>query len=351
MIIIPFFNGEEGSALVCTEIIATIGIPFNEEAVNEKVTYSLKYGIRSFRFNLAKCSSEEELEYFEKIIRNLTQNKSMQHCKIMLDLPFPGRKTRISFVDNHFTYDFESGETVTITGEKNKFRDFNTKVIFVDNENICRSVSTGQKLIYSDGDCVLSVLEVDDEQDCVIAKVSNTIKMYTKKSLSYNYVAKELNGQQYIDLVNRVKPSSVAFSFVTDLSDLLTCRNGILDKDIEIISKIETADSIKNADEIASSSNLMLGRGDLLLNSEICRLYEYQSEISKTAKRRSKKLYIATGILTSLRRQPIPTPAEMIDLYNIISCRPDAIILNAEIFIGENVEAAVKLIRDTAAQI
>ncbi|MEK5374559.1 pyruvate kinase [Paenibacillus sp. FSL P2-0173] len=338
--------------MICNaEIIATIGIPFNEEAVNEKVTYALKYGIRSFRFNLAKCSSEEELEFFEKVIRNLTQNKNMQHCKIMLDLPFPGKKTRISFADNHFTYDFESGETVIITGDKNKFKYFENKVIFVDNENICRSVSVGQKLVYSDGDCVLSVVKVDDEQDCVFAKLSNKIKMYTKKSLSYNYVIKELNGQRYIDLVNRIKPSSVAFSFVTSLSDLLTCRNGILDKDIEIISKIETADSIKNVDEIANSSNLMLGRGDLLLNSEICRLYEYQSEISKTARRRGKKLYIATGILTSLRKQPIPTPAEIIDLYNIISCQPDAIILNAEIFIGENVAAAVKLIRDTAARI
>ncbi|PDY87619.1 pyruvate kinase [Bacillus toyonensis] len=331
--------------MICPEIIATIGLPFDEESVNIKMNNSLNNGIKSFRFNLSKCSIEE----IEKLINSITKNKLMEDCNIMLDLPFPGRKTRISFKDDQFTHDFKAGEIVIITGKKSHIEDSKAEVIFVDNEDIYKAVSVGQELIYSDGDCILSVVQVDEKSGYIIAKISNTIKMYTRKSLSYNYVVKEAVNQDYIDLINRVKPSSVAFSFVTDLNSLLTCSNGILDKNIEIISKIETADSMDNVEEIATSSSLMLGRGDLILNSEIYKLYEYQVNISKITKKLNKKLYIATGILTSLRQQPIPTPAEITDLYNIMLCQPDAIILNAELIASDNVEAAVKLIRKTAS--
>lgn len=330
-------------------IYATIGTPYVEEQIVKKVHDLCKIGISKFRFNLSKCD-DSNMEYLEDIIKKFQRSYSTE-VNLMLDVPFPGRKVRISFPDDLHYVDFSRGQIVTIKYKKEQWDNGSKSIIYVDALDVCDRLSINQELVYSDGDCILVVEDINKNLGTVTARIINNVRMFARKSLSFNYISKNIITSKYIELLNRINPSAIAFSFVDNAESLEQCTRFLKNKDIEIISKIETESSIANLDEILELSNVMFARGDFILNSSIHMLYEYQEYVTKKAKEKNRLAYVATGILTSLHVQPIPAPADVSDLYLIMKNHPNGIIFNSDMVEGGNIGRAVKLINNIATSL
>lgn len=125
-----------------------------------------------------------------------------------------------------------------------------------------------------------------------------------------------------------------ALSFAHQASDVDEVR-AIVGKDAHVISKIECIAGILQFDEIAAKSDaLLLDRGDLSLQVPIAQIPRVQKELIKRANRMDVKMYVATNLLESMITSPVPTRAEVNDVFNTLEDGADGLVLAAETAIG-----------------
>ncbi|SYV90592.1 pyruvate kinase, partial [Metamycoplasma alkalescens] len=115
-------------------------------------------------------------------------------------------------------------------------------------------------------------------------------------------------------------------------------------KHIQIISKIESQTAIKNIEEIIRASDgIMIARGDLGLEIPYYDVPYYQKRIIRLARMQGKEVIVATQMLDSMENSPIPTRAEVTDVYYAVELGADATMLSGESASGKYPVEAVKV--------
>lgn len=126
-----------------------------------------------------------------------------------------------------------------------------------------------------------------------------------------------------------------ALSFANRGSDVeeLRARAG---KDALVIAKIECTNGLLNLDDIAMRADaLLIDRGDLARQLPIERIPPVQKDVIRRTKEAGGKIYVATNLLESMVSAPVPTRAEVNDIYNTLLDGADGLVLAAETAIGD----------------
>ena len=215
----------------------------------------------------------------------------------MLDLPLPGKKNRI-YAFNH-TVLIEKGKKYPVTFNKNavneESEDFYLEE-FDDDKN-------GKIVIYDAGQ---GAFYFNHERNISYLTALNSFKLYSGKSISVNIKKRLFYENELYRICNDFfQPDYFVLSFVDCVEDIF-CLKDFRKKNpsIKIIPKIETEEGIINAKTIISESDgLMLGRGDLLLYSQMFNLYKYEKEISNICKYENKLCFFSTGYLDSMQNK------------------------------------------------
>lgn len=126
----------------------------------------------------------------------------------------------------------------------------------------------------------------------------------------------------------------VALSFASQASDVDRVRN-IIGRKAVIISKIESIKGVSNLEKIAAKSDaLLIDRGDLSRQIPIEQIPWLQKEILLRARKIKIKVYVATNLLESMITMPVPTRAEVNDIFNTLNDGADGLVLAAETAVG-----------------
>lgn len=316
------------------DIIATIGYSCN--CLIETIDFLTSCNINYFRVNLSKYSNLIDAKIF---LDELIKIKHLYKSKIrfMIDLAYPYQKCRI------YTSEILSllqGTSTYITSMTYK-KELNKINIKTNAEGFGNFLKRGDLIIYGDGRHSLIVEDILDS-NCVKVQLLNDTVIHPGKSLHIKnfFVPGDLD-EEIVNKINILNPNSIALSFVSSSETINKIKNEF--PEVEIISKIETREGINNILDISKVSDLMIARGDLLLNVDYDQFYKSQCLIAQTARKNRRKLYIATGILASLSRSFVPTQAEIIDLMELKKLKPDALILNYGLITG-NLTLALPII-------
>ncbi|CAF4468398.1 unnamed protein product, partial [Rotaria magnacalcarata] len=161
------------------------------------------------------------------------------------------------------------------------------------------------------------------------------------------------------NLLPIIKPKYVATSFVKNINDIHRLKNAIQDallniKDYypEIIVKIEMAEAIEpsNITNIINESDMiMVARGDLALETTPVhiRVPFIQTDLVQLCQKKNKPFIIATQILESMIACPVPTRAEVSDLYRaVVIDKANYIMLSSEAAIGLYPKECVTMMHD-----
>ncbi len=130
----------------------------------------------------------------------------------------------------------------------------------------------------------------------------------------------------------------VAISFIQDVEDILSVRKFMEthQQKPKIIVKIETAPAIKNLEAIIQATDgVMIARGDLAVEIGQEEVPIVQRRIIKLCKQYHKPVIVATQMLESMIKSPVPTRAEVNDVATAVMDQVDAVMLSAEAAIGE----------------
>jgi pyruvate kinase len=143
----------------------------------------------------------------------------------------------------------------------------------------------------------------------------------------------------------------VGLSFVQRPDDLREAA-GLIQGRAALLAKIEKPSAIDTLDEIVALSDaLMVARGDLGVEMPLQAVPGLQKRIVRAARRAGKPVVVATQMLESMIKAPVPTRAEVSDVATAVYDGADAIMLSAESASGDYPVESVRTMNAIAEQV
>lgn len=306
--------------------IPTIGQYENFEIYEKLIANYVKNGIDMVRINCTRFSINQYKEIIQ-IYRKIFKTHKVD-VKILLDLPCPGSKTRISFSSGVREQEIKCKEDYILKLKQDDARKVVDNTILVDNEELMERAIVNDYIMAADGEIVFKVVDVRENMIYLTALNSGVLRfgkaLYTKNCIyKRNDIEKQI--LLYKNFIREVSPYGIILSFLEESSDIK--RFKVLFPDIKIIPKIETPLGMKNIDRILEDvSIIMFGRGDL---GNICieKLGYYQEIILKKCKPKNIQVIVATGVLNSISKgMPVIDRAEAIDGYLLVKQGVDYVV-------------------------
>ena len=160
-------------------------------------------------------------------------------------------------------------------------------------------------------------------------------------------------------LLPKIKPKYVAASFVKTVDDIHRLKTAIKDSlgdakgySPKIVAKIEMAEAIET-NNIQSLINecdmIMIARGDLALETTPVhiRVPFIQADLVEHCRKQNKPFIVATQVLESMITCPVPTRAEVSDLYRaVVLDTANYVMLSGEAAVGQYPKECVTIMHD-----
>lgn len=336
------------------QIILTTWLSESEESLKLLQKYYEK-GINTYRLNCAK-GEENDMTWItcSEIVRNFYKKKG-SNVNIMLDIPMPGGKIR--YFDTKIEY-VKKDEVVYFTSDINQYHKLH-KSILISTSNFAKNINVSEVIIIGESHPKFVVEDKWNDNTimlkCIEAGRIPFRKYIVSENIKYFSCLEEKNYNYYNYLLDKIKPEMVALSFVENVDDITKIKKAIIkNRNIKIISKIESLIGAENIESIAGISDaIIIARGDLLHNVGLEKFGKSIDKIIDCCNHLDKDYYVATGIFeTVVEKKQMPTRAEILDLYYILKNNASGIVLeyskikNIDLF--ENIMIQVtKLLKTT----
>jgi pyruvate kinase len=141
-----------------------------------------------------------------------------------------------------------------------------------------------------------------------------------------------------------------ALSFANRPEDVQEMRE-LIGPAATLISKIESRSGIANLEGIALISDaILIDRGDLSRQVPLEQIPAQQKDIIGRVKAIGRPVFVATNLLESMVHSPVPTLAEINDIYNTLHDGADGLVLAAETAVGKFPVGCVVMVRRVIAE-
>jgi pyruvate kinase len=326
-----------------TKIVATIG---PETESKEQLIRLMKAGMNIARLNFSHGDFAEH----GARVKNIKEIERETGMSIAILQDLGGVKIRIG--------DFENDAIVLKRGQEfilnTKKVIGNESEVYVNYKKLAQEIEIGQVILLDDGTKELKVVAIKNNK--IITKVVNGGMIRSRRGVNIpnaRLSVEALTVKDKNDLEFGVKydVDFVAISFVRQAKDILQLRK-ILNKKkskAKIVAKIETPEAIENIDEIISATDVvMVARGDLAVEVPAQEVPHLQRMIINKCQIKGRPVIVATQMMESMIKNPVPTRAEVADVANAILNGTDAVMLSAETTVGNFPVEAVKMMSEIA---
>jgi len=315
------------------KIIATIGPKTANKYFLKKLE---KSGMSIARLN----GSHNQLSWHKTTIKLIQE--VLPNIPILFDIP--GKKIRTIQLKHEPS--FLKGEQIILTTDQSF--DGNIKVP-VNNLNLHLSLSKNDIILADDGTLKFTVIRIKNKDIVCRAESSGQLKSAKGINVPYVNVKGPLVTERDSKLIKFCKNNKVDFvgiSFVESAKHVEKIRNLIKGNSPRIVAKVENGNGLKNVREITKATDvIMIDRGDLSTETDLENLAIYQKQIIKTGSFYSKPVIVATEMLHTMIKNPIPTKAEVMDISNAVLDGASATMLSGETAIGTYPIEAVKIMK------
>ena len=142
--------------------------------------------------------------------------------------------------------------------------------------------------------------------------------------------------------------------FVKSGQDLVHVRRLLQENnaaDVKIFAKIENRDALKELDSIIREADvIIIARGDLGNDMNLWELPGVQKDIEIACKKAGCPFIVVTQMLASMEENPVPTRAEVSDIFNAVTGGAYGVMITGESAVGKYPVEAVKYLANTANQ-
>jgi pyruvate kinase len=281
--------------------------------------------------------SHGDHESHMKVIKSVrTLNKKLENpIAILIDTQGP--EIRTGDIKQELNLKKDDVISVVARGEENV--EFTS--IRVNYEDLVNDVTIGDMITVDNGLINLEVLTKEDRtMQCKVIDggILKSKRHVNLPGIRVNLPAITEKDKRDILFSISQEVDFIALSFVRNAEDVdqLKALLGNKVEKIKVISKIEDQEGLKNLSEILDKSDgVMVARGDLGVEIAIEKLPRVQRRIIRLCAQQGKRVIVATHMLESMIKNPIPTRAEVTDVANAVYEEADAIMLSGESAMGK----------------
>ncbi|MDR0942174.1 MAG: pyruvate kinase [Holosporales bacterium] len=318
-----------------TKIVATLGPSSSSEEMIRKLAVA---GVDVFRLNFSHGNYETHKNNANLIRR--TENSLDKKLKIMMDLQGP--KIRIgAFEDKSVSLKTGAKFILDITQ-----RPGDSTRVSLPHPEIFSSLRPGTELLLDDGKLKLEVCSNNGsvmETKVIVGGVLSSNKGVNIPNAALPISSLTDKDKNDITTIKEIDADWLAVSFIQTAEDIKQARKFVGDNNISILAKIEKPSAVENIDSIIEAADIiMAARGDLGVELPYESIPGIQNMIVSKAKFYKKPVVVATHMLESMTRCPVPTRAEVSDVAYAVAQGADAVMLSAETASGLYPEQAVQ---------
>ncbi|MFW0837483.1 MAG: pyruvate kinase [Candidatus Komeilibacteria bacterium] len=330
-----------------TKIVATIGPASESPAVIKRL---IKAGVNVARLNFSHGTHANH----QLLIKRLRSAATQLGKTIAILQDLQGPRIRVGHLP-------DSGvELIKGKNVKLEFGDHSSsspELIPVDLD-IAPRMRVGQRILIHDGLVDLQVKKVTGK--IVSCRVMRGGLLFSHKGVNIPGVKLDSpviteRDKKDLRFGLRQQVDWVALSFVGEAKDIQDLRRLIKQyrpqSRVKIMAKIERPSAVDNIDEIiAAADGIMVARGDLGVEVSPQRVPIIQKRIIAKCMAAAKPVLVATQMLDSMIKNPVPTRAEASDVANAVIDHADAVMLSGETAFGQYPVEAVKMMHNIVAE-
>lgn len=222
-------------------------------------------------------------------------------------------------------------------------------------EAVLRSAHKGDQISLDDSALLLKVLQTSSS--VLLCRVLRGGVLHSRKSLTILGVQPDVPtltraDLENLDLAGKMGVTHVLQPFVRSRADVEALR-AELDRrglgSVRIMAKVESRQGVRLLDEImASADQICIARGDLGNSMPLWELPAVQKDIARRCREAGKPFCLVTQLLWSMEQRPIPTRAEVLDIYNGVLDGASSLMLTGETAIGKYPAEAMEYLVKTA---
>lgn len=218
-------------------------------------------------------------------------------------------------------------------------------------------LTPGQEVLLDDGKLLLRVTKPLPEG--ALALVERGGVLQSRKSAALPGVDVRLpamtdSDRENLRLARNYGVTGVMQPFVRSREDLEAVRE-TLDasggRDVRLFAKIENLDGVERlAELIPAADEMVIARGDLGNSGPLWKLPALQKRISAACREAGRPFMVVTQMLASMERHPVPTRAEVSDIFNAVLDGAASVMVTGETAVGSYPVEAMTYLANTVRE-
>ncbi len=223
-------------------------------------------------------------------------------------------------------------------------------------EPVLRALSDapiGQEILLDDGKLLL-IKENADRLRVARGGVAESKKSVALPGYPIHSPAMTEADRRHIRMAKAYGVTGVMQPFVRGKADLFEVRSALNEADaqrIRLFAKIENTDGIAHLSELLPyCDEIVIARGDLGNAVPLWELPAAQKRIASVCREAGRDFMIVTQMLDSMTHRPVPTRAEVSDVFNAVLDGASSVMLTGETASGEYPAAAVRYLVNTVRE-
>ena len=215
----------------------------------------------------------------------------------------------------------------------------------------------GQEVLLDDGKLLLRVDE--NRADVAQAMVLRGGTLQSRKSIALPGASIHPPAMTEADLENiraarEYGVTGVMQPFVRSREDLQTVRRALDEaggQDIRLFAKIENLDGVEKLESLLPAADeIVIARGDLGNNLPLWELPALQKRIAAQCREVGKPFMVVTQMLASMETRPVPTRAEVSDIFNAVLDGASSVMVTGETAVGQYPVEVIHYLASTARE-
>lgn len=328
------------------DIYGTIG-PACAKA--ETLTEMFRLGMTGLRLNLSHTELADCLQWIN-IIKEAGKAAGVSP-RLLIDLKGP--ELRIGKLS--VPLELQEGERVLLSPQE-KERTLETEPLLQQSDGmknglnieeipvpglLFSALEPGREILLDDGKLFLTVTEAVDTGVCCQVQRGGTLT--SRKSIALPGVELNLptlteSDRRNIRGAKKCGVTGVMLPFVRRAQDLKNLRQELEEAEaleLEIFAKIENMDGVRNLEELLPfADHVVIARGDLGNSMPLWELPAVQAEVAAVCQKAGKPFMVVTQMLASMEQRPVPTRAEVSDIFRAVSEGAASVMVTGETAAG-----------------
>lgn len=326
-----------------TRIVATLG---PASSSYDRIKSLFLAGVDVFRLNMSHGEHKDK----EALVHTIRAVERELNHPIAILADLQGPKLRIGL--------FEEGKITLKEGQPFKLdlldQPGNGERVYLPHKEIFAALEVGTNILLDDGKIRLEVEAVEDNRArtrVIVGGVLSDRKGVNVPNAVLPLAALTEKDRKDLSFALQCGVDWIALSFVQRAADVAEAKK-LVGKRAAVMAKIEKPAAVTALNEIIElSDGVMVARGDLGVEEPVENVPGIQKQIVRAARHAGKPVVVATQMLESMIKSPVPTRAEVSDVATAVQDGADAVMLSAESAVGDFPIEAVQVMNRVAERV